>query len=241
MVRTIPLCTYFSSPPLTKSRGGNVSENFVKLNMKVKRYSRRPGRALTGSAHKRAEWKKRQKGSETRGRGKGAGGRFVCYKCGKTGHWARNCRERGAATSLGSFAGQAVQFSEAVALGLEEEGMDQETLEELERECPFPTVSEAAAMVGKSSEGGTRSGERSEGARAGGDSEGGGGGGGGGASMLPGEDSGGETPVASSAGAQLNPLPNPAPSPMEPLFAMEQGSIICEFTRVEGGGVISEN
>lgn len=120
-----------------------MSENFVRLNMKVKRYSKRPGRALTGSAYKRQEWKKRQKGEE--GKSKGVG-RFVCFKCGKTGHWARNCQDRGGSTNLGSFSGQRVDFSESVGMGMEDE-VDDITLETLEKECPFPSVSQAARMA----------------------------------------------------------------------------------------------
>lgn len=124
-------------PPATGG-GKGVSENFVRLNMKVKRHCRRPGRVLTGSAYKRQEWKKRQKEEEERGKGKSKRvGRFVCFKCGNTGHWARNCKERGSSNNLGTFSGQKVGFSESVALGLGEEEMDSSTLEDLEKEIPF--------------------------------------------------------------------------------------------------------
>lgn len=128
-----------------------MSENFVRLNMKVKRYSRRPGRALTGSAYKRQEWKKRQREGEKSVPSRGKG-RFVCFKCGNAGHWARNCKERGGSTHLGSFSGQKVGFSESMALGLEDEVGSAE-LRVLDKESPFPSVSQAAGMAaGKSAD-----------------------------------------------------------------------------------------
>ena len=140
-----------NSPPPTGAKA--VSENFVRLNLKVKRYSKRPGRSFTGSAYKRQEWKKRQKGEE--GKRSRGGGKFVCFKCGKNGHWARNCRERGGTSNLGSFSGQKVGFSESMALGLQDD-LDDEMLETLAKESPFPSVSEVAKMVatGTASRGG---------------------------------------------------------------------------------------
>jgi hypothetical protein len=113
--------------------------------MKVKRYSKRPGRTLKGSAFKRREWKRRQNGGEEGRTAKGAG-KFTCFKCGKGGHWARNCRERGNTSNLGTFSGKKVEFSEAMELGLQDE-LDDATLEALAGESPFPSISEAAAMV----------------------------------------------------------------------------------------------
>ena len=142
-----------------KRRGGKaVSDNFVRLNMKVKKFSKRPGRSLTGSAYKRHMWKKRQNqesgsgvggagrgGARRGGRGRG-GGRNVCFKCGKPGHWAKNCTDNGGSKNLGTFAGEAVKFDDSLALGREDD-VDSDMLEELAKNSPFPTVQEAAMMA----------------------------------------------------------------------------------------------
>jgi len=128
-----------------------VSENFVRLNMKVKRYSKKSGR-ITGSAYKRKMWKKYQKGQEGSGGGSGGGGggggkgRNICFRCGKPGHWAKNCTESGGSKNLGQFAGEKVQFSDSVALQGEEE-VDEATLKQLAKDSPFPSVEEAAMMA----------------------------------------------------------------------------------------------
>ena len=143
----------------SQSGSSAVSENFVRLNMKIKRFSKKTGR-MTGSAYKRKMWKKNQalrelgggagSSSSSRGGGKGSGfkGRNVCFKCGKPGHWARNCTDNGGFKDLGKFAGEKVEFSEAVALGLGEGGeMDTSAMEELARDSPFPSVEDAALMA----------------------------------------------------------------------------------------------
>lgn len=135
-----------------KKGGKAVSDNFVRLNMKVKKFSKRPGRSLTGSAYKRHMWKKRQNqetGSGVGGAGRGGarkGGRNICFKCGKPGHWAKNCTDNGGSKNLGTFAGEAVKFDDSLALGREDD-VDSETLEELAKNSPFPTVQEAAMMA----------------------------------------------------------------------------------------------
>ena len=131
-------------PSTSRAQGRAVSENFVRLNMKVKRHSRRPGRTLSGSAFKKREWKKQQR-EETRGAIK-KGVRFTCFKCGKPGHWAKNCSDKGGSTNLGVFSGQKVEFNESVALGLEEE-LSESALEVLAKESQFPSVGEAARLA----------------------------------------------------------------------------------------------
>ena len=132
-----------------RGKGKSVSDNFVRLNMKVKKFSRRPGRSLTGSAYKRQMWKKRQNqemGGAGGGAKKGPIRRNVCFKCGKPGHWAKNCTDNGGSKNLGKFAGEAVKFEDNVILG-QEDDLDTETLEDLAKNCPFPTVHEAAMMA----------------------------------------------------------------------------------------------
>ena len=140
-----------------RGKGGvAVSDNFIRLNMKVKKFSRRPGRSLTGSAYKRHVWKKRQNqqssgtGGTAGGGGAGTGvkkgGRNVCFKCGKPGHWAKNCTDNGGSKNLGKFAGEAVKFNDDIVLGREDD-IDLAVLEELARNSPFPTVHEAAMMA----------------------------------------------------------------------------------------------
>ena len=116
-----------------------MSDNFVRLNMKVKRYSKKSGR-ITGSGYKRKMWKQNQGIT-----GSGSGGRKgfnVCFKCGKPGHWAKNCTDNGGSKNLGQFAGQKVGFSD-----LPEDDIDSASLEELVRESPFPSVADAALMA----------------------------------------------------------------------------------------------
>lgn len=185
--------------------------------MKIKRYSKKPGR-VTGSAYKRKMWKKYQRSQEgaaggSRGGGGGGGGkgRNVCFRCGKPGHWAKNCTESGGSKNLGQFAGEKVQFSETLAL--QEEEMDETTLEQLAKDSPFPSVEEAALMARGIKPGGN------QGAR--GESR---------------EEK--DSCVASgSSGAMLNFVPpppcftppTPPPAAVEPLFPSEDGSIIGKY------------
>ena len=136
-----------------RDRGGGkaVSDNFIRLNMKVKKFSRRPGRSLTGSAYKRQMWKKRQNqemggGGGGAKRGRGTTRRNVCFKCGKPGHWAKNCTDNGGSTNLGKFAGEMVKFNDDLILE-REDNVDPAMLDELAKNSPFPTVHEAAMMV----------------------------------------------------------------------------------------------
>ena len=124
----------------------SVSDNFVRLNMKAKRFSRGKGR-LSGSAYKRKEWRKNQGGGGGEGGGGrgGGGGRNVCFRCGKPGHWAKNCTEKGGFKNLGRFGGEEVRFDEAV--GMSEEQLDEATLKTLAQDSPFPSIEEAALMA----------------------------------------------------------------------------------------------
>lgn len=68
-----------------KSSGSVLGDNFVRLNMKLKRYKRKGGRPVSGPAAKRLAWKqKMQARNQSRGNG--------CFKCGETGHWAKDCK-----------------------------------------------------------------------------------------------------------------------------------------------------
>ena len=63
-------------------------ENYVRLNMKLKKYRCRGLVGRTEGAYKRMAWKQRMKG-------RGEGGTNKCFKCGEEGHWAKNCKGEG--------------------------------------------------------------------------------------------------------------------------------------------------
>ena len=88
----------------------NLNENFVKLELKKKRYTRKGLFHIKGEAYKRQVWKQMMHGrggglglgnggkrGAWRGRGRGRGGINManpadkCFKCGQTGHWASTC------------------------------------------------------------------------------------------------------------------------------------------------------
>ena len=219
-----------------KRRGGKaVSDNFVRLNMKVKKFSKRPGRSLTGSAYKRHMWKKRQNqesGSGVGGAGRGGarrggrgGGRNICFKCGKPGHWAKNCTDKGGSKNLGTFAGEAVKFDDSLALRREDD-VDSDMLEELAKNSPFPTVQEAAMMArGIKVKPKAAAAESSEQGEVGVDETDGGGGG------------GGEN-ADSSSSSYVAPPPchthsTPPPPSVEPLYPLtEDGHVISKSSSI---------
>ena len=127
----------------------SVSDNFVRVNLKVKRYSR-TARRVTGSRYKRQQWRKRQKDEEG-----GEGGskrrkssKYSCFKCGKVGHWAKNCTERGSCKDLGTFDGEEVTYSDDIG-GVFEEGGSQSDLEEMEAQSLYPSVEGVALELKK--------------------------------------------------------------------------------------------
>lgn len=96
----------------------SVSENFVSLNLKAKKFSRK-SQTIGGSRYKRQQWKKRQQLNDGDKKGK----KTVCFKCGEPGHWARSCTKLKLTSSkvLGTFDGEAVTYSDDTS-GMYEEG-----------------------------------------------------------------------------------------------------------------------
>lgn len=72
-------------------RTSEVSQNFVRLNMKIRRYKRK-GQSSTSKFRKHRFGKK-----------------DTCYKCGGKGHWARDCP---VSKNLGTFDGEEVRYCE---------------------------------------------------------------------------------------------------------------------------------
>ncbi|XP_051527605.1 ATP-dependent DNA helicase Q4 isoform X2 [Myxocyprinus asiaticus] len=113
----------------------NADGNFVKINLKKKSHVK--GFALRGAAmRKQMYMQKFQLKGERFGGGFGRGrGRFggfnrqgdTCYKCGGTGHWARDCRGRAPAVSSAE---------------------QQDTPAEEEEEFDLPTLEEVARATG---------------------------------------------------------------------------------------------
>ena len=207
--------SYAAASPVFSSNA--VSDNFVRLNLKVKRFSRKPG-GISGSAYKRKMWKQSHRGGgggggsfRSGGGGNRSSGSSNCFKCGKPGHWAKNCTEREGSKNLGCFAGEKVQFNEHMEYDNMDE-LDKQMLQKLAQESPFPSTREAGLMargvnLEQSRQGPTRS------------EEGGGGGGGG----------EGDKPQEEESFVPLPPCsvrPPSPPPPMEPLFPPEDNGTV---------------
>ncbi|XP_025115631.1 ATP-dependent DNA helicase Q4-like isoform X3 [Pomacea canaliculata] len=67
----------------SETSSASLSENFVRLNMKAKKFVRKSSR-LTGAQWKRKQWKQRMAA-----RSQSYGDK--CFRCGQSGHWANKC------------------------------------------------------------------------------------------------------------------------------------------------------
>ena len=118
------------------SRSSEVSQNFVRLNMKIRRYKRK-GQSSTSKFRKHRFGKK-----------------DTCYKCGGKGHWARDCP---ASKNLGTFDGEEVRYcedqEEGEGAGEKEECTTQE--ETLEVTCDGGGVGSMAVVEEERVERGT--------------------------------------------------------------------------------------
>ncbi|XP_041376867.1 uncharacterized protein LOC121389337 [Gigantopelta aegis] len=84
-----PVAVSKKSRPLSAAprKKAASADNFVRLNMKVKRYIRKDGRHLSGPQYKRKQWKDKMKA-----RSKSYGDK--CFICNKEGHWSRDCPDK---------------------------------------------------------------------------------------------------------------------------------------------------
>ncbi|CAC5357583.1 RECQL4 [Mytilus coruscus] len=79
------------APARNKAAASSTSsENFVRLNMKIKTYKRKGKKGMTGPQMRRFQWKQKMKS-----RSKSYGDK--CFKCGQEGHWANKCTGQGKA------------------------------------------------------------------------------------------------------------------------------------------------
>ncbi|KAM5315537.1 ATP-dependent DNA helicase Q4 isoform 2-T2 [Glossophaga mutica] len=94
-MRAQPLSSPSTPRPAVRGRG-----NYVRLNMKQKRYVRGP--ALRGRLLRKQVWKQKwKKKGECFGGGQpGATAKDSCFRCGQFGHWASQCLQRGPKPAL---------------------------------------------------------------------------------------------------------------------------------------------
>ncbi|XP_052059917.1 ATP-dependent DNA helicase Q4-like [Mytilus californianus] len=79
------------APARNKAAASSTSsDNFVRLNMKIKTYKRKGKKGMTGPQMRRFQWKQKMKS-----RSKSYGDK--CFKCGQEGHWANKCTGQGKA------------------------------------------------------------------------------------------------------------------------------------------------
>ena len=64
--------------------GASMNENFVRLNLKVKKYRRKGQGGMKGLKNRKWAWKQKMKS-----RSKSYGTK--CFNCGQEGHWANAC------------------------------------------------------------------------------------------------------------------------------------------------------
>lgn len=87
----------FCRPPGNARSAVSVSSgNFVRLNMKLKRYKRKGGRPTSGPVAKRLAWKQKM---QSRNKSRGSS----CFKCGEEGHWAKDCKGKFSSGEMSSY------------------------------------------------------------------------------------------------------------------------------------------
>ncbi|KAG1655794.1 ATP-dependent DNA helicase Q4 [Nymphon striatum] len=100
-----------------KMKCGTQNENFVRINLRKKRFSR-GHHAFSSKAYKFQKWKEMKFNKAE------SHSISTCFKCGEIGHWAKFCTKEQVNQLMPSLANEPVQD-----------------------DSPFPTLSEAAAMV----------------------------------------------------------------------------------------------
>ncbi|XP_041040391.1 ATP-dependent DNA helicase Q4 isoform X2 [Carcharodon carcharias] len=89
--------------------------NFVRINLKKKLHVK--GGVLRGAYLRKQAWKQKLQMKGERFGGGGGGGRFnrngdTCFRCGATGHWAKNCRGQGLNTGFKAVPEEKVETPE---------------------------------------------------------------------------------------------------------------------------------